>query len=68
MLRAYTGADRGYAGAPELARAALKDELTPDQMRDVASQYLPEKIVGFGTRSDASGRATPSNRGSEHDT
>jgi hypothetical protein len=58
MLRYYIGADRGYAGAPELARAALKDELMPDQMRNVPAQYLPEKIVGFGKRAGASGRAT----------
>ena len=59
MLRHYTGADKGYDGAPELAAAALKDQLTPERMREVPSQYLPEKIVGFGKTEGESSSQPP---------
>jgi hypothetical protein len=59
MLRYYTGADKEYDGAPDLARSALKNELSPERMREVPSQYLPEQIVGFGKKDGSSIAPTP---------
>ncbi len=48
MARYYTGARSEYSGARKLANRSLRGFVTPDELRAVPPQYLPEAIAGFG--------------------